>query len=434
MNYFWVNIGETYREVQENGFLWAPLPYSDQNGKLQNNAGWLPLHKAEIGDVFFCKNGHKFEYIAIVTKVPYESRRPEAREFDRWKQVGCRVDVLLVKLQNPIKSESIAEVFFNDYYDKCKPKVINKDRNFCEIYSSTLPEEAGLYLMSLIGADKVKVKQQSKAVIENNIDNYPFPYKSHSWNIEDTNTIHKTVDSTLVKEKSTGVPLDIVSFFHPSPLDNGQKVSLKVYVDNKQIDVILERKHDGRYRFNLASISNKAKLSRLNVGKDLLWFERSINDPNSFDIYISSINKNYSIIPKSKPKSTTTLSKVKTRKGQAYFKSQTAEISGGRCLVTGVKDQTPSILIGSHIKAWSICNDEERMDGENGILLAPHVDKLFDKYLITFSNKGEIIVSNKLQSSVLEQWGINLNKKFNLTSKQLKYMKAHRKVFKEKQS
>ena len=54
------------------------------------------------------------------------------------------------------------------------------------------------------------------------------------------------------------------------------------------------------------------------------------------------------------------------------------------------------ILISSHIVPWSECTDDERLDVDNGILLSPNVDALFDKHLISFSDEGELITSNAI--------------------------------------
>ncbi|MBB1432062.1 HNH endonuclease [Pseudoalteromonas sp. SG43-4] len=434
MNYFWVNIGETYQEVEDYSFLWAPLPYLDEDGKKQNNAGWSPLEKAEVGDIFFCKNGSTFEYVAIATKKVYESKRPAARTFDRWKQLGRRVDVQLIKLKKPIASDSISDVFYNEYYDKCKPKVINKDKNFCEIYSSLLPLEAGKYLLSILGNDAKELYSKRKYILENDIQKYVFPFEAHSWTILNENVMRKVVDTTLIKEKTTGIPLNIVSYLHPTPLSEGQKVQITLLVDGEPFNIPLERKRDGRYRLNLSILSRKLKLNKLLENEDLVWLERDLSNPNCFDVYISSKSKSNSITPKNKPKNTTAETKVNVRRGQDYFKALVSDVCNARCVVTGVKDQTPSILIGSHIKAWSKSSDEERMDGENGLLLAPHIDKLFDVYLISFSDNGEILVSNKLSPTVLDNWGVNLNKIYSLTPKQFEYMKVHRKLFEQKQS
>jgi hypothetical protein len=45
------------------------------------------------------------------------------------------------------------------------------------------------------------------------------------------------------------------------------------------------------------------------------------------------------------------------------------------------------------MKPWRDSTNEERLDGENGLLLTPTIDHLFDKGFISFENKGDLIVS-----------------------------------------
>ena len=84
------------------------------------------------------------------------------------------------------------------------------------------------------------------------------------------------------------------------------------------------------------------------------------------------------------------------------------------------------ILIASHIVPWSECNDEERLDVENGILLSPLYDALFDKHLISFDETGRIIVSNSLTAENLERLGLSLDTKIHITKGMFPYLKKHR--------
>ena len=70
-----------------------------------------------------------------------------------------------------------------------------------------------------------------------------------------------------------------------------------------------------------------------------------------------------------------------------------------KCAVTGINVE--EILIASHIIPWRNSNDEERLDVDNGILLSPLYDSLFDKNLISFKDNGEIIISEKVQDKEL---------------------------------
>jgi len=94
---------------------------------------------------------------------------------------------------------------------------------------------------------------------------------------------------------------------------------------------------------------------------------------------------------------------VMARRGQAVFRNRVVELEG-RCRLTGV-DQIEH-LRASHIKPWKDSSDLEKLDGNNGLLLAPHVDHLFDRGFISFSDCGDILVSQGCES-VLSAWGIS---------------------------
>ncbi|MFD4840917.1 HNH endonuclease [Achromobacter sp. NPDC058515] len=96
----------------------------------------------------------------------------------------------------------------------------------------------------------------------------------------------------------------------------------------------------------------------------------------------------------------------KSRRGQGVFRHSLFGLHQ-MCRVTGIRNA--DLLIASHIKPWRSCETSfERLDGYNGLLLAPHVDFLFDRGLISFENSGEILLSPKLQKSDLEKFGITL--------------------------
>ncbi len=94
---------------------------------------------------------------------------------------------------------------------------------------------------------------------------------------------------------------------------------------------------------------------------------------------------------------------VKSRRGQGIFKAN-VRLNEKGCRVTGVTD--PMHLRASHIKPWKDSNDEEKLNGCNGLLLSPHVDHLFDKGLISFTDDGALLLSPTLEPTVLTKWGI----------------------------
>jgi putative restriction endonuclease len=120
----------------------------------------------------------------------------------------------------------------------------------------------------------------------------------------------------------------------------------------------------------------------------------------------------------------------KSRRGQGVFRQNVRAIER-RCRVTGVRQVRH--LRASHIKPWRLSNDREKLDGNNGLLLSPHVDQLFDGGWITFTDAGELLRSSRLDRRVLESWMIpeELNVgAFN--EEQKSYLAFHRKsVFKQ---
>lgn len=117
---------------------------------------------------------------------------------------------------------------------------------------------------------------------------------------------------------------------------------------------------------------------------------------------------------------------VKARRGQGIFRAN-VRLYETECRITHVR--TAKHLRASHIKPWSKSSDAEKLHGANGLLLAPHVDHLFDRGFISFSNKGDLIASPKLNPRVLEKWSIALPQnvgKFH--TDQEPYLEYHRDV------
>ena len=95
---------------------------------------------------------------------------------------------------------------------------------------------------------------------------------------------------------------------------------------------------------------------------------------------------------------------IKARRGQGVFRSNVL-LTEESCRVTRVTDSKH--LRASHIKPWKVANDSERLSGFNGLLLSPHIDHLFDKGYISFSNNQELLVVPDVRADLLEKWGID---------------------------
>lgn len=95
------------------------------------------------------------------------------------------------------------------------------------------------------------------------------------------------------------------------------------------------------------------------------------------------------------PASTEAERRVIQRVGQDIFRDRLLDYWEGRCAISGLA--VPELLRASHIKPWAHCEeDAERLDIFNGLLLAPHLDALFDLGYITARDDGEITVSESL--------------------------------------
>ena len=117
---------------------------------------------------------------------------------------------------------------------------------------------------------------------------------------------------------------------------------------------------------------------------------------------------------------------TKSRRGQGTFKSNVRLVEN-HCRITGVTNIKH--LRASHIKPWAASNNEEKLDGFNGLLLSPHVDHLFDRGFISFKNSGSLLVSGKLNPTVLERWSISPNQNVgDFRESQQTYLEYHRDV------
>lgn len=94
---------------------------------------------------------------------------------------------------------------------------------------------------------------------------------------------------------------------------------------------------------------------------------------------------------------------VLSRRGQGLFKQRVMQIERA-CRVTGVKREEH--LRASHCKPWRDATNEERLDGENGLLLTPNVDHLFDCGFIGFEDNGEVLISPVAHAESLARMGL----------------------------
>ncbi|MEN6684790.1 HNH endonuclease [Stenotrophomonas pavanii] len=119
---------------------------------------------------------------------------------------------------------------------------------------------------------------------------------------------------------------------------------------------------------------------------------------------------------------------TEVRTKQRLFRERLIGVEKG-CRLTGIEDLR--FLRASHIKPWADSTHSERVDGENGLLLAPHADLLFDRGWISFSSSGHLLVSSGLPSDVQVRLGLKLDSSLRhglFSPKQLGFLEFHREV------
>jgi putative restriction endonuclease len=81
---------------------------------------------------------------------------------------------------------------------------------------------------------------------------------------------------------------------------------------------------------------------------------------------------------------------VKVRTMQNFFRKVVLAAYNCRCCITG--NPVEELLVASHILPWSNF-PEHRLDPRNGLCMAAHFDKAFDRRLITFDGEMRLVLS-----------------------------------------
>lgn len=115
---------------------------------------------------------------------------------------------------------------------------------------------------------------------------------------------------------------------------------------------------------------------------------------------------------------------LQARRGQGVYRANLESVETA-CRLTGLLDRRH--LRATHIKPWRKANDAEKLDGCNGLLLSPHLEHLFCRGYISFSDAGELLVSRNLNPAVLDKWGVRLPRHVDgFQPEQCHYLDYHR--------
>jgi len=189
---------------------------------------------------------------------------------------------------------------------------------------------------------------------------------------------------------------------------------------------------------NLLSISSYAKYSvvaskalqveefKVKNEKGNGMYSAALNSYQAFlaDVTQVSIKDDIDAIINDKAKTPTQKATlVNTRIGQGKFREKLIQYWQG-CALTRYNQL--DFLIASHIKPWSAADDIERLDPNNGLLLLANIDKAFDLGYITFTEKGNIMISQHLDD--YQVLGINKNMGVTLNNQHQDYLAYHREI------
>ncbi|AZK64833.1 HNH endonuclease [Pectobacterium versatile] len=178
---------------------------------------------------------------------------------------------------------------------------------------------------------------------------------------------------------------------------------------------------------NMDSLEKIYSLKKIKTNEVFLPIEqKELNEENTFATEIEEIEH---LINSKKLTNTEKETIIKIRIGQGEFRDKLIKKWKG-CQLTGCEHIT--LLKASHIKPWKDSDNRERLDVNNGLLLTPTYDTLFDKGFISFDKEGIMLVSDEIKPFMQTLTGSKKQNNIILSKKQEKYMAYHRdEIYKE---
>jgi putative restriction endonuclease len=207
---------------------------------------------------------------------------------------------------------------------------------------------------------------------------------------------------------------------------DGRRTNVRVSeVLTEQYGFRIVNKVDDDAAYNYQVFCNKLSIDPRNSRKSF-WLTPPVEEWLEADAgnRIAALEQeisNDSLLPE-----TTRAAIVKARVGQGLFRRLVLQLYGC-CLVTNIEE--PKLLVASHIKPWKDCrkNPQECLDPHNALLLSPTWDRLFDQGFVSFSENGEMLISDNLTNDVQEALNANVTS-IKLTERQSSYMAFHRRL------
>lgn len=120
---------------------------------------------------------------------------------------------------------------------------------------------------------------------------------------------------------------------------------------------------------------------------------------------------------------------AQARVGQGQFRDDVLSLWRHACPLTGLGK--PELLTASHIVPWSLSNEIEKIDPNNGFPFSPAIDKLFDRGYVSFDDHGRLLIkTSSLDIQDLRCLGIAPDAKIaGLNAEQKAYLARHRQLY-----
>lgn len=226
----------------------------------------------------------------------------------------------------------------------------------------------------------------------------------------------------------------MIDFFGRLLFEN-EEVNVQLRANKNQLSCKI-RCTQGRHRLFMSPFKHFLRDNNANID-DLIIFDRALSDKHQFCISLISRENELLIAPiESKALIGENVKITSTRRiGQETFRELLLRKYDSRCCLSGIRDvkkTSKSILKASHIKSWVESDPREKLNVNNGLLLAPNYDTLFDKHLISFDKSGQILTSPYITKEIVNSWSLSSLALNSVSSEMDFFMEFHRKIFTQK--
>lgn len=219
-------------------------------------------------------------------------------------------------------------------------------------------------------------------------------------------------------------------YIKPTPFDNFLELTGHISLGRNRLslnDYLEALKKVTDFRKHISDLKPRDMIDVQTFYYVVTWYPKYGGPPphdlTSLDQDLEAAKKTYQSLSETEKQAI-----IQSRRGQGQFREKLVRKWRG-CSVTGFSP-LKELLTASHIKPWRVSNNKERLDPDNGLLLLPNLDKLFDSGYISFSNSGQILISPRLNNSAFNLLGINKSMKLSKapSQHQAEYLEFHSRV------